>query len=141
MSYVFIDPTTKVAAVRRYWKTNNLKQTAEEFGVSRSTLYEWIQLVEAELEDVFRQSTPGKRTITLEEENQKLRNQLQDVLQAYHKSSQSSVSPTVPPLCPQCGSRDCVRNGKVHTKLHGIRQRYLCRNCGASAYVEVKKTL
>lgn len=138
MSYVFIPPSTKIAAVRRYWQCNNLKQTAEEFGVSRGTLYEWIRLAERELDEMFRHTTPGKRTTSLEEENLKLRDQLREVLDTYHSSSQKS-SPA--PFCVRCGSGKCVRNGRVQSKLHGIRQRYLCRDCEASFYVEVKKTL
>lgn len=142
MSYVYIDPAAKIAAVRRFWQTNNLKKTAEEFGVSRGTLYEWIRIAEEELEGAFRRLTPGKRTISLEEENQKLRSQLREVVDIYHNSSQSPpTADAVSCVCVHCGSGDCVRNGRVQTKRHGVRQRLLCRQCGASTYVDLKKTL
>lgn len=141
MSYVFIDSSTKLAAVRRFWQSNNLKKTAEEFGVSRGTLYDWIRIAETELDEAFRQSSPGKRAVGLEEENQKLRSQLREVLDAYHNSSQTPPAVQPPCLCSHCGGGDCVRNGRVHTKRHGLRQRFLCRNCGASSYVDLEKTL
>lgn len=141
MSYVAIDSSTKIAAIRRYWQCNNLKKTAEEFGISRGTLYEWIRVAEAELDQVFRQCTPGKRTTSLKEENEKLRSQLRDVLDVYHNSSPDDLPAPAVSLCTGCGGTDCVRNGRVQTQRHGLRQRYLCRGCGASFYVEVKKTM
>ncbi|MGH9340329.1 MAG: helix-turn-helix domain-containing protein [Acidobacteriota bacterium] len=142
MSYIEIEPSVKVAAVKRYWETNNLKRTAKEFRVSRTALYDWVRLAEANLEKIFLHSKPGKRTATPEEENEKLQAQLRDVLDAYHNKSQSAPSllPEALARCPHCGS-SCVRNGRVRTKLHGLRQRLWCRQCLRSVYVEVKKTL
>ncbi len=142
MSYLAINPSVKVAAVKRYWKTNNLQQTAKEFGVSRTALYEWVRVAEAHLGQIFEQLKPGKRTATVQDENQKLRNQLQDVLEEYHKLSRRPAPlPEALARCPQCRGSDWLRNGRVHTKQHGVRQRLLCRRCRSSVYVEVKKTL
>lgn len=144
MSYVSISPSLKVKAVKLYWQTNNLSATAEEFNISRATLYEWIRLAEENLEKIFLASKPGKRTVTTEQENQKLRDQLRDVTDAYHKLSQSQPSPRPPSpvaACPRCGSVNLVRNGRVFTKRDGLRQRLWCRPCRLSIYVEVKKTL
>lgn len=142
MSYLAINASVKVAAVKRYWETNNLQQTAKEFSVSRPTLYEWVRVAEANLEKIFEQMTPGKRTATPEEENQQLRSQLREVLNIYHQISQRPT-PLAETLarCPQCGGSDWLRNGRVHTKAHGVRQRLLCLRCRRSVYVEVKKTL
>jgi transposase-like protein len=143
MAYVPIDASQKAAAVKRYWRTNNLQRTAREFRVSRSTLYEWIRLAEANLEVAFQASKPGRRTATPEEERDTLRVQLRDVLDVYHKSSQAGPGPLPEAVarCPQCGRTPLVRNGRVDTKRHGLRQRLWCRDCRRSVYVEVKKTL
>jgi len=143
VSYITIQPSTKAAAVKRFWQTNNLKATAAEFGVARSTLYEWVRLAEAQLEKAFLGSTPGRRTSTPEEENRKLREQIREVIDVYHKSSQgpaASLSSSVA-ACPFCGAYPCVRNGRVSTRRQGVRQRLLCPQCRRSTYVEVKKTL
>lgn len=143
MSYVSIDSSLKVAAVKRYWQTNNVQLTAQEFQVSRSTLYEWIRLAEANLEKMFLETKPGKRTVSAEEERETLQVQLGDVLDAYHKTSQSEAHalPASLTWCTHCEEASLVRNGRVRTKRHGLRQRLLCRTCGRHAYVDVKKTL
>lgn len=143
MSYVSIDSSVKVAAVKRYWQTNNVQQTAREFQISRSTLYEWVRLAEANLEQAFLESKPGKRGVSAEEESEKLREQLDQVLDAYHNISQADA-PELPETltwCHRCKEASLVRNGRVRTKRHGLRQRLLCRTCGDHVYVEVKKTL
>lgn len=143
MSYVPIDSSRKVAAVKRYWQSNNLQQTAQKFRISRSTLYEWVRLAEANLERIFQGSKPGRRTATPEEEKQKLQAQLREVLDIYHNLSQSGVAPLPEAVarCPECGETTVVRNGRVQTKRDGLRQRLWCRQCRRSIYVEVKKTL
>lgn len=143
MSYVSIDPSTKIAAVKRYWQSNNVQQTAQEFQISRSTLYEWVRLAEAQLEAVFEEAKPGKRTTTLEEENERLHTQVHELLDAYHNRSQDELPVPSATLawCEHCEQASLVRNGRVRTKQHGLRQRLLCRQCGRHVYVDVKKTL
>ena len=41
MSYVHIDPATKMKAVKHFWQTGNLKKSAEKFDISRKALYAW----------------------------------------------------------------------------------------------------
>ena len=144
MSYVAIDPAIKIAAVKRFWKTNNVQQTAKEFEISRSTLYEWVRLAETRLESVFEEARPGKRTATPEQENEVLHAQLHELLDVCHNISHESPALVPPPTalwCDRCERASFVRNGRVHTKRYGLRQRLLCRNCGRHVYVDVKKTL
>ena len=79
MSYVHIDPATKMKAVKHFWQTGNLKKSAEKFDISRQALYAWVRLAEDSLETIFEASTPGKRTATLTEQNQKLQTQLAEL--------------------------------------------------------------
>jgi transposase-like protein len=142
MAYLHIDPATKIAAVKDYWQTGNLKKCAEKYGVSRNGIYDWVRLVEQHLEEIFQASTPGKRTASLAEQNQKLQSQLDEVLDDYHKLSQSRT-PLSPELarCPQCQTTSLRRNGRVRTKRAGIQQRLWCRRCNVSLYADIKKTL
>jgi transposase-like protein len=142
MSYVRLDAATKMTAVKQYWRTRSLKKCAEEFGVSRNALYAWVRLAEENLERIFEASRPGKRTATLAEQNQKLQAQLDDVLDAYHKISHPPPSlPAALARCSRCHATSLLRNGRVRTKRHGLRQRLWCRKCDVSVYVDVKKTL
>jgi uncharacterized protein YjcR len=141
MSYVLITPATKAAAVKHFWQTGNLRGTANKFGVSRNSIYEWVRIAEGNLEQAFRASTPGKRTATLAEQNAKLQAQLDEVLDMYHKISQRPAPTMSLARCPRCQGTKLLRNGRVRTKRHGFLQRLWCRACNVSVYVDVKKTL
>jgi transposase-like protein len=142
MSFVHIRPATKIAAVKLYWQSGNIKKCADQFRVSRNTIYDWVRLAEQHLESVFLQSTPGKRTATLTEQKEALQSQLDHVLDAYHNLSRGS-QPLSPDLarCPHCHSTALLRNGRVRSKRHGLLQRLWCRQCNVSVYVDLKKTL
>lgn len=142
MSFVPIDPATKTAAVKHYWRSGNLKATAEKFRVSRNAIYDWVQIAERNLETAFVGSTPGKKAPPLADQNQKLQSQLKEVLDAYHKPSQSSAAPVpTPARCPRCSSIALLRNGRIRSKRHGLLQRLWCRACNVSVYLDLKKTL
>ena len=141
MSYVRVDASTKMNAVKHFWQRGNLKRSAENFDVSRKALYAWVRLAEEHLETIFEASPPGKRTATLAEQNQKLQAQLDEVLHAYHKVSQRPALSVELAYCPRCCSTTLLRNGRVKTKRHGWRQRLWCRKCDVSLYVDLKKTL
>jgi transposase-like protein len=141
MSYVHIEPATKLVAVRQYWQTGNLTRTARKFGVSRTTLYEWVRVAETHLAHAFELAKPGKRTATLSEQTQTLQTQLAQVLDAYHTLSQRSPLSAAVARCPRCHGTALLRNGRVRTKRHGVRQRLWCRPCNRSVYIELKKTL
>ena len=136
MSRVPVDSSTKAAAVKHYWQTGSLKGTADKFGVSRNAVYDWVRIAELNVEQAFRASTPGKKTATLSEQNQRLQAQLDDVLGRYHKISQSSIGPAVCARCPRCHRTNLLRNGRVRTKRDGLRQRLWCRTCNVSVYVD-----
>src|SRR4029077_12873350 len=92
MSFFSIPPATKSAAVKHYWKTGNLRGTANKFGVSRNAIYEWLRSAESNWKQPFRASFPGKKPATLAEQNATLRAQLDDVLDIYHNISQPPLS-------------------------------------------------
>lgn len=142
MSFVQITPATKLAAVKLYWQTGNVKKCADEYGVSRNTLYDWVHLAEQHLESLFLESTPGRKPVTLAEQKEALQSQLDHVLDIYHNLSQSP-RPLAQDLarCPKCHSTTLLRNGRVRSKRHGLLQRLWCRQCNASVYVDLKKTL
>jgi transposase-like protein len=112
MSYVPITPATKTAAVKHYWQTGNLKGTADKFGVSRNTLYEWMRIAELNLEQAFRAFTPGRRTASLAEQNEKLQTQLNDVLDKYHTKSQNPLPAPSLARCPSCQGTKLLRTGE-----------------------------
>src|SRR5216683_6574413 len=142
MSFVHITPATKLAAVKLYWQTGNVLKCANEYGVSRNTVYDWVRLAEQNLEKLFLESTPGRKPPTLAEQKETLQSQLEHVLDAYHNLSQSP-HPLAQDLarCPNCHSTTLLRNGRVRSKRHGLLQRLWCRQCNASVYVDLKKTL
>src|SRR5215467_6326774 len=141
MSYVSITPATKTAAVKHYWQTGNLQGTAAKFGVSRNAVYQWVQIAEQNLEQAFAASTPGKRTATLAEQNAKLQAQLNDVLHVYHSISQRPVPAPSLARCPRCHGTKLPRHGRIRTTRDGLLQRFWCRACNVSVYVDIKKTL
>ena len=98
MAFAHIDPATKVAAVKHYWLTGNLKGTAEKFRVSRNSIYDWILVAEQHLENAFATTTPGRRTATPAEQNQKLQSQLDVVLEII------TVCHSVRPILPRSGA-------------------------------------
>ena len=143
MAYDDISTETKIRAVKEAWRTDNISRTADKFDVSRDSIYYWIEIAEEALEERFKASTPGRKDVSLAEENEILREQLQMLSEAYHKIAREfdSVDPLSQPpaFCPECGSNNIRKNGKVHTKSPGLRQRYTCGECSHSVYRALKK--
>jgi len=88
MAYRKIDNEFKLGVVKDYWRTSKVSQTAKKYGVGRNAVYEWSDFAEKAILENFANLTPGKRTISLAEENKKLREQLNELLDDYHKLSQ-----------------------------------------------------
>lgn len=142
MPFKKIAPTFKVKAIKHYWIHNNVSLTARKFNISRNAVYNWSTLAEQTLKETFKYTTPGKRTKTPKEQISILKEQIKELLKEYHKLSQNvkdQVRAKEPVLCTQCGSDMLVKNGKVLTKKDGFRQRFLCRSCSFSIYVDIKK--
>lgn len=140
LGYKSIDPNMKLQVMKHYYSCSNISETADKFGISRNSVYEWTCFADEVLLRAFAQKKPGKRTATAEEQVSTLKKQLREMLDVYHKISQDSLPTVADMVCSQCGSTDLCRNGKVVTKQHGIRQRWLCRRCSVSIYVDLKKT-
>lgn len=146
MAYRKIEAKFRLEVVKEYWITSNVSQIAKKYGVGRNAVYEWSDSAEKCILENFTTSTPGKRTVSPVEENRKLKEQLRELLDDYHRLSQkvgieSTVSSEVILSCPKCTSEHTRKNGTVYTKTHGLRQRVSCRVCSFSIYVALKKTL
>ena len=143
MAYDNISPETKIKTVKEAWITDNISQTADKFDVSRDSIYHWIKLTEKAMQERFESSTPGRKGVSPAEENKILREQVQRLSKAYHKVAQKldSADPLSQPpaICPECGSQNIRKNGKVHTKSHGLRQRFTCGSCSHSVYRSLKR--
>lgn len=140
MAYKSIDPVLKMETVKHYYSCSKISKTSMKYGISRNSVYEWSRYADEVLLKAFREKTPGKRTATLEEQVSTLKEQIRYLLEAYHKISQGFPPQPKPVICSTCGSTELCRNGKVMTKCHGIRQRWICRRCSVSIYVDLKKT-
>lgn len=140
MAFTFTSPEKKWSAVKEALAGGDVTEVADSYGVSRPTIYHWLNVAEQGALAAFARDTPGKRTVSLEEEARRLREQLQYVLSEYHQISTPSRPVPSPPVCPNCQSVQVCRNGKVLSKSHGLRQRFWCRRCSVSIYVDLKKT-
>ncbi len=145
MAYRKINSEFKLEVVKEYWSTSNVSQTAREYAVSRDVVYEWSDFAQKAILESFANSTPGKRTVNLVEENRKLREQLTELSNAYRRLSQKLGEATFPSEvvsnCRKCNSENIWKNGKVYTKSYGLRQRISCRVCSFSVYIAIKKTI
>ena len=145
MAYRTIETSVKLEAIKNYWATSNISETARQYGISRDAIYRWSKLAEAAIIETLQEATPGKRSVSLKDQNEILKEQIQKLFYDYHKLSQErGVAPLVEResvCCPDCGSMNLPKNGKVLTKKHGFRQRFICWRCSISIYVELKKTL
>lgn len=140
MAYKSIDPSLKVKIIKQYYSFQNISKISMKYAVSRNSIYEWCRFADEIMLKAFREKTPGKRTASLEEQVSTLREQIQYLLNKYHKISQDFPPRAKAVICSKCGSTELCKNGKVVTKRHGIRQRWICRKCSVSIYVDVKKT-
>jgi len=145
MAYRTIDVFLKLEVVKKSWTTSNISETARQYDISRDAIYRWSNLAEAAILEAFQKATPGKRSVSLKDQNEILIEQIQKLFDDYHKLSQErdTITPIKrePVCCPDCSSMNLSKNGKVLTKKHGLRQRFICRHCFISIYVELKKTL
>lgn len=138
-----INPELKLNVVKEYWSTGNISKIANKYGISRNVVYNWSELAQQVIQEAFEKTSPGRHTISLEEENKNLRAQLQELLNVYHELPQDKSSGVItePKVveCPDCHSDNICKNGKVYTKTYGFRQRFLCKSCSLSVYIEIKK--
>lgn len=145
MSFRKIDADFKLNVVKALWGGASYTQLSDKYGIPRHTIYKWEQTAKGAIIDAFQAKTPGKRTIDLKDENQKLKEQLLAMYHDKHKTAQdiaeSPISESTPIICSKCGSSHIKKNGTVLTKTDGLRQRYSCLDCSLSIYLELKKTL
>jgi len=142
-AYRTIEVSVKLADIKNYWVTSNVSETARQYGISRDALYRWSKLAEATIIEPLQKATSGRRSVSLKEQNEILREQIEKLFDVCHKlSPEREVAPLVERgsvCCPDRGSMNLPKNGKVLTKRHGFRQRFICRHCSVSIYVELKK--
>lgn len=144
MAYRKISSDVKLEVIKSYWMTTNVSQTAREYGVSRDAVYEWSDSAKKVILENFTNLVPGKRPVSLVEENKRLKEQLIEMSNAYQRLSRKVGEITFPSEiglnCKNCNSEDIWKNGKVYTKSYGLRQRISCRVCSSSVYIAIKKT-
>lgn len=145
MSFRKIAPDFKLDVVKALWGGLNYTQLSDKYDIPRHTIYKWEQTAKDAIIDAFQAKTPGKRTIDIKDENQKLKEQLREMYHDKHKAAQDiterPIAESQPIICSKCGSSTIKKNGTVLTKKDGLRQRYTCSDCSLSIYLEVKKTL
>jgi len=141
MTITFTSPEEKWSAVKKVLGGENVAEISRSIGVSRPTIYHWLHVAEQAALAAFARDTPGKPSVASVEEAKYFSEQLQHMLSEYHKITAPSQRVPGPPACPKCRSVRILRNGKVQTKAYGVRQRFWCRRCSLSIYVDLKKTL
>ena len=135
MAYVKRDSKFKWDIVLSVWKGKTYFQLSQENKIPRATIYRWERIAKDAAFQAFENTTPGRKTVVLEEEIQKLREQLSVMYHAKHSETQETLEPLV---CGHCGSNHIKKNGTVLTKRDGLRQRYSCLACSISVYLDVK---
>ena len=141
MAFKKIKSSLKLDILLALWNGQNYSQLSKKHNIPRATIYKWEQTAKDAIIDTFDSKTPGKRTVNLKEENNKLKEQLHRLYQDKHNLAQKSVSDSIPVVCSKCGSSHIKKNGVVLTQKDGLKQRYSCCHCSLSIYFEVKKTL
>ena len=140
MAYRKVDSEFKFDVIKDLWSGLNYTQLSKKHGIPRATIYNWEQTAKDAIIDAFNSKTPGKRTVDVKEENQKLKDQLLILYHDKHKTAQDESIDKQPPLiCTKCGNSHLKKNGTVLTKKDGLRQRYNCLDCSLSIYIEIKK--
>ncbi|UCF12972.1 MAG: hypothetical protein JSW06_01620 [Thermoplasmatales archaeon] len=145
MSFRKIKPTFKFDVVKELWGGSSYSQLSNKHSIPRATIYKWEQTAKDAIIHAFQDKTPGKKNIGLEDENQKLKEQLRILYHDKHRIAQETIKSSVPEpaiiICTECGSSHIKKNGTVLTKKDGLRQRYTCLSCSLSVYIDIKKTL
>jgi predicted RNA-binding Zn-ribbon protein involved in translation (DUF1610 family) len=130
----------KVEIVKEYWREGNLSEVARKHNVNRMSIYKWEQLAEDGIKGALKDLKPGKRDVTIEQQNEKLKGQIGKLINVLQKRGDVEIFDEAI-FCPKCGSDKIRKNGKLITRKHGLRQKYICNKCSFSFYVGLKKTL
>lgn len=141
MAFKRIESSLKLDIILALWSGQSYSQLSKKHNIPRATIYKWGQTAKDAIIDIFDSKTPGKRTVDLKEENNKLKDQLHQLYQDKHNLTQKNVSESTPVICSKCGSSHIKKNGIVLTQKDGLKQRYSCCHCSLSLYFAVKKTL
>ena len=141
MAYKKIESSFKLDIVLALWGGQSYSQLSKKHNIPRATIYKWEQTAKNAIINTFESKSPGKRTVDLKNENEKLKEQLHQLYQDRHNLTQKSISDSAPVICSKCGSSHIKKNGIVLTKKDGLKQRYSCCRCSVSIYFKVKKTL
>ena len=143
MPFKKIDAQEKLNIVKEYWATKNMSLISRKSGISRTSLYSWIEQAENAVLETFQQIRPGPRLQDLQEENKTLKEKLKKVYNICHNKSQLkhlAMEEKIPlQPCPTCGQSHWRKNGTTATKKRGLSQRYSCQQCSFSIYITIKK--
>jgi len=143
MAFKKIDAQQKLNLIKEYWTTNNIALISTKSGISRTSLYSWIEQAENAVLKTFQQSRPGPQLQDIETENKILKEKLKRLSNSYHNKSQEkhlTLAEEIPlQACPDCGQNHWRKNGTTDTKKRGLAQRFSCQQCSFSIYIVIKK--
>ncbi len=161
MSYTEIQVHVKKAVVRQCWAGGKIAEISREYGVSRRSVYYWLEIADAGLEDVLKDEfDPTKQSsilAKLQRENAELRHEIvgmRNSIDALSQNSQLRISVKSPKheirpgLCLKCRNDEVLKNGKYRVKdterddvIEGTEfvQRFICKQCGTRVYLAGKK--
>lgn len=129
----------KIRILKEYWREGNLSEVARRNKVNRMSIYKWEKVAEEGMRKELSKLKPGKRDISIEQQNKKLKEQIKRLINFIHKEKKDIFDEIT--FCPKCKSDRVRKNGKVITRAKGIQQRYICLKCNLSIYVSLKKNL
>jgi predicted RNA-binding Zn-ribbon protein involved in translation (DUF1610 family) len=138
--YVEIDAEKKMEILKEYWKEGNLSKIARRNNVNRRSIYKWEEIAIEGMQKALEESKPGKRHITVEQQNEKLKEQINILVNILQKYKDIQVFEERI-FCPKCKSDKIRKNGKMLTRKGGLQQKYICNKCSFSIYATLKKTL
>ena len=73
MSFRKISPALKLEVLKALWSGTRYSQLSKKYKVPRATIYHWERTAHEAILSAFETKTPGKHTVNLQEENQKLK--------------------------------------------------------------------
>ncbi len=153
MAYVHVSTDKKKEIVKSFFSGKKITKLAEQFDVSRASIYTWCKEAEDALEHALEERGYSDKLTELEKSNEELRLTLMRLQEAYnnishklHEFMQPNEIEEPILLCSECGCSALWKNGAYQKKGYGISneeglvQRYICSNCKANIYVFKKNS-
>jgi len=75
----------KIRILKEYWREGNLSEVARRNKVNRMSIYKWEKVAEEGMRKELSKLKPGKRNISIEQQNKKLKEQIKRLINFIHK--------------------------------------------------------